>query len=72
MSGAYAERMNVPQSWSAEAFNQAPESENRIHSDEFAKEYGFRDTIGVLVTATPQFIQGTLPELLSTPKPRGR
>jgi hypothetical protein len=43
----------MPQSWSAEAFNQAPESENRIHSDEVAKEYGFRGALvpGVTVSA---------------------
>jgi hypothetical protein len=45
--------MSIPQSWSAEAFNQAPESENRIHSDEVAKEYGFRGALvpGVTVSA---------------------
>ena len=45
--------MIIPQSWSAEAFNQAPESENRIHSDEVAKEYGFRGALvpGVTVSA---------------------
>lgn len=45
--------MNIPQSWSAKAFNQVPESENRIHSDEVAKEYGFRGALvpGVTVSA---------------------
>jgi hypothetical protein len=45
--------MSIPQSWSAEAFNQAPESENRIHSDEVAREYGFRGALvpGVTVSA---------------------
>ncbi len=45
--------MSIPQSWSAEAFNQAPESENRIHSDEVAQEYGFRGALvpGVTVSA---------------------
>jgi hypothetical protein len=44
---------SIPQSWSAEAFNQAPESENRIHSDEVAQEYGFRGALvpGVTVSA---------------------
>jgi hypothetical protein len=45
--------MSIPQSWSAEAFNQAPESENRIHSDAVAQEYGFRGALvpGVTVAA---------------------
>lgn len=45
--------MSNPQSWSAEAFNQVPESENRIHSDEVAEEYGFRGALvpGVTVSA---------------------
>jgi hypothetical protein len=49
----YVRPMSIPQSWSAEAFNQAPESENRIHSDEVAKEYGFRGALvpGVTVSA---------------------
>jgi hypothetical protein len=45
--------MSIPESWSAEAFNQAPESENRIHSDEVAQAYGFRGALvpGVTVSA---------------------
>lgn len=45
--------MSIPEAWSAEAFNQAPESENRIHSDEVAREYGFRGALvpGVTVSA---------------------
>ncbi len=45
--------MSIPQSWGAEAFNQAPESENQIHSDQVAKEYGFRGALvpGVTVSA---------------------
>ncbi|MBW2244737.1 MAG: hypothetical protein JRH01_22375 [Deltaproteobacteria bacterium] len=45
--------MSIPQAWSAEAFNQATKSENRIHSDEIAKEYGFRGALvpGVTVSA---------------------
>jgi hypothetical protein len=31
----------LPKSWKARAFNQVPESDNLIHSDELAKEYGF-------------------------------
>ena len=29
-------------SWQATALNTAPDSENQIHSDELAKEYGFK------------------------------
>jgi hypothetical protein len=34
--------MTEPASWREVAFNHATESENRIHSDEVAKRYGFR------------------------------
>jgi len=34
--------MAIPESWSGEAFNPVPESENRIHGDEIARAYGFR------------------------------
>mgnify|MGYP006113437543 FL=1 len=39
--------------WSATALNTAPDSENRIHSDELAKEYGFEGGLvpGVTVSA---------------------
>jgi hypothetical protein len=42
-----------PASWSATAFNPVPESENRIHSDEVARAYGFRGGLvpGVVVSA---------------------
>ena len=45
--------MSIPQSWTGEAFNQVPESENRIHSDEVAEAYGFRGALvpGVTVSA---------------------
>jgi hypothetical protein len=45
--------MSLPQSWSDKAFNPVPESENRIHSDEVAAEYGFRGALvpGVTVSA---------------------
>jgi len=45
--------MPIPQSWQAEAYNQVPESENRIHSDEIARRHGFRGGLvpGVTVTA---------------------
>jgi len=43
----------LPASWSAEAFNPVPESENRIHADEVARDYGFRGGLvpGVVVSA---------------------
>jgi hypothetical protein len=45
--------MRLPEPWSAEAFNQVPESENRIHGDEIARAYGFRGGLvpGVTVSA---------------------
>lgn len=43
----------APQAWSGEALNQVPESDNRIHSDEVAKAYGFTGALvpGVTVSA---------------------
>jgi hypothetical protein len=45
--------VSQPESWSADAFNPVPESENRIHSDEVARAYGFRGGLvpGVVVSA---------------------
>jgi hypothetical protein len=45
--------MPIPQPWQGEAYNQVPESENRIHSDEVARTYGFKGGLvpGVTVTA---------------------
>ena len=42
-----------PTPWSEIAFNQATDSENRIHSDEVARQYGFRGGLvpGVTVFA---------------------
>jgi hypothetical protein len=42
-----------PESFSAEAFNPVPESENRIHADDVARAYGFRGGLvpGVVVSA---------------------
>ena len=39
--------------WSATALNTAPDSENRIHSDNLAKEYGFEGGLvpGVTISA---------------------
>ena len=39
--------------WSATALNTAPDSENRIHSDELAREYGFEGGLvpGVTISA---------------------
>jgi len=51
--GAILAAMSLPASWSAEALNPVPESENRIHSDEVARAYGFRGGLvpGVVVSA---------------------
>jgi hypothetical protein len=45
--------MSIPQPWQAEAYNQVPESENRIHSDEMARRHGFQGGLvpGVTVAA---------------------
>ena len=45
--------MDEPSSFRGTAFNQATESENRIHSDEVARRYGFRGGLvpGVTVYA---------------------
>ena len=45
--------MNEPAAWKNRAFNQATESENRIHSDEVARQFGFRGGLvpGVTVYA---------------------
>jgi hypothetical protein len=41
-----------PVSWQAKAFNQVPESDNRIHSDELAKAYGFTGALVPGVTVS--------------------
>ena len=40
-------------SWQGEAFNEVPESENRIHGDDVAKQFGFTGGLvpGVTVSA---------------------
>ncbi len=45
--------MPLPESFEGLAFNPVPESENRIHSDEVARAYGFRGGLvpGVVVSA---------------------
>jgi len=45
--------MSIPKPWQAEAYNQVPEAENRIHSDEMARRYGFQGGLvpGVTVSA---------------------
>ena len=45
--------MTIPRSWQGEAYNQSQQSENRIHSDEVAREYGFKGGLvpGVTVSA---------------------
>lgn len=43
----------LPQDWSGTAFNQVPDSDNRIHSDELARAYGFTGALvpGVTISA---------------------
>ena len=50
---SYAGFVSIPQPWQGEAFNQVPESENRIHSDEVARRFGFQGGLvpGVTVSA---------------------
>jgi len=45
--------MGTPESYGGQAFNPVPDSENRIHSDEVARAYGFRGGLvpGVTVSA---------------------
>jgi hypothetical protein len=45
--------MQRPVGWQGEAFNPVPDSDNRIHSDEVAREHGFEGALvpGVTVTA---------------------
>ena len=45
--------MAVPRSYEGVAWNPVPDSENRIHSDEGARQYGFRGGLvpGVTVSA---------------------
>ena len=40
-------------SWTAEALNTAPDSSNKIHGDELAKQYGFQGGLvpGVTISA---------------------
>ncbi|MBC52951.1 MAG: hypothetical protein CMQ34_03855 [Gammaproteobacteria bacterium] len=49
--------MRVPQSWQGQAFNQVPDSDNRIHSDELAREYGFTGALVPGVTISCYLIQ---------------
>ena len=45
--------MHTPRDWQAIAFNTSPDSDNRIHSDEMARGYGFKGGLvpGVVVSA---------------------
>lgn len=45
--------MSIAQSWRGQAFNQSPDSENQIHSDQMAQAYGFRGGLvpGVTISA---------------------
>ncbi|MCW8195920.1 hypothetical protein F6455_14085 [Proteobacteria bacterium 005FR1] len=47
---------NKVKGWSGEAFNQVPDSDNRIHSDEVAKAYGFTGALVPGVTVSTYLI----------------
>ncbi|TFH75361.1 hypothetical protein E3V39_04355 [Gammaproteobacteria bacterium LSUCC0112] len=49
-------RATQPVSWSAVAFNQVPDSDNRIHSDQIAKAYGFTGALVPGVTVSSYLI----------------
>lgn len=49
--------MRSIKSWRGEAFNQVPDSDNRIHSDELAREYGFTGALVPGVTVSSYLIQ---------------
>lgn len=50
--------MTVPiRPWHGHAFNQVPDSDNRIHSDELAREYGFTGALVPGVTVTSYLVQ---------------
>lgn len=49
--------MPVPTSWQGQAFNQVPDSDNRIHSDELAREYGFTGALVPGVTISCYLVQ---------------
>ena len=47
----------IPSSYDGEALNTAPDSENRIHSDEVARKYGFEGGLVPGVTVSAYLIQ---------------
>lgn len=49
--------MTQPEGWRGVAFNQATESENRIHADDVAKQYGFRGGLVPGVTVFAYLVQ---------------
>ncbi len=49
--------MRVPVSWRGQAFNQVPDSDNRIHSDELAQQYGFTGALVPGVTISCYLVQ---------------
>lgn len=49
--------MRVPRSWQGQAFNQVPDSDNRIHSDELARQYGFTGALVPGVTISCYLVQ---------------
>jgi hypothetical protein len=49
--------MPMVKPWRGEAFNQVPDSDNRIHSDELAREYGFTGALVPGVTVSCYLVQ---------------
>lgn len=47
----------IVRGWSGEAFNQVPDSDNRIHADDVAKAYGFTGALVPGVTVSAYLIQ---------------
>ncbi len=52
--------MRFPGSWQGQAFNQVPDSDNRIHSDELAREYGFTGALVPGVTVSMYLIHSAV------------
>ena len=53
----YTPSMSAIQGWRGVAFNQATESENRIHADDVARKYGFRGGLVPGVTVYAYLVQ---------------
>ena len=47
----------IPENWSGRAFNQVPDSVNKIHGDEIAKQYGFKGGLVPGATLSAYLVQ---------------